>query len=235
MKNRYFSAELGAAGSLVELTGDEFHHAKVTRVRSGEEVELFDGKGSCVGARVTDLDTKMIRLLILPGPVDQREAAVELILAMSLIQPEKFEFVLQKGTELGVASFVPLITDRMEIRAERVASRQSRWERIVLEAVKQSGRSRIPKLLPFERFAARIALPGEKIIFDADRPSSANSGFPAGPITLFIGPEGGWSEDELSSAQTYGARFERLGPRRLRAETAAIVATALVGARAGNL
>jgi len=95
----------------------------------------------------------------------------------------------------------------------------------VFEAVKQSGRSRIPRIETPEKFDVGIARPGTNIVFDADaEPGTAKAG---GPATLWIGPEGGWSERELDLARRANAHFRRLGPRRLRAETAAIVALAL--------
>src|SRR6185436_11337414 len=120
-----------------------------------------------------------------------REARLEIHLAMAIIQLEKFELVLQKATELGVRSIIPLITDRLDLRKERFAGKMERWQRIVFEAVKQSGRSVAPILEEPQPFANVIARDGQKLFFDADapaspRPSSLTS------VTLFIGPEGGW-------------------------------------------
>ena len=102
----------------------------------------------------------------------------------------------------------------------------------MLEAVKQSGRSRIPAIEPPAKFDTAIVRAGSKIIFDAETPSATQQ--LSNPATLFIGPEGGFSERELQLARESGASFERLGPRRLRAETAAIVALAIVAARSGD-
>jgi 16S rRNA (uracil1498-N3)-methyltransferase len=140
---------------------------------------------------------------------------------------------LQKATELGVRSIIPIVSERVEIRAERYRGKAERWRKIVFEAVKQSGRSVIPLIeepAPFEEIVKRD---GEKIIFDADAEPATWQ--PGNSATLFIGPEGGWSENELRLAREHGCAFERLGVRRLRAETAAIVATALVAARSGDI
>jgi 16S rRNA (uracil1498-N3)-methyltransferase len=165
--------------------------------------------------------------------IASRESPLELTLAMAIIQLEKFELVLQKATELGVRAIVPLVTDRIELRAERYAGKAERWDRIVFEAVKQSGRSIPPKIEPPARFDDVIAREGTKIFFDADEPPSTAQ--PRNRATLFIGPEGGWSEREIRLARERGAIFQRLGPRRLRAETAAVAAVAIIAARFGDL
>ena len=152
---------------------------------------------------------------------------------MSIINLDKFELVLQKATELGVQSFVPLITDRMELRIERLRGKEERWRKIVLEAVKQSGRSRIPPIEQAIKFDEAIARPAQKIVFDADADPKTTDN--REQTTLFIGPEGGFTERELKLAREYGALLERLGPRRLRAETAALAAVTIVSARSGDI
>lgn len=222
MRNRFFVDADLAAGVVVSLTSDERHHARVLRVREGEEVEVFNGRGVSFAATFESADAVRLR-----APCPDRELRSSIHLAMAIIHPEKFELVLQKATELGVASIVPLITERGEVRLERVRGKQERWAKIVFEAVKQSGRSRIPTVEDPAEFRDVVARAGMKILFDADEPPSTTRQ-PDNLTTLFIGPEGGWSENELRLARENGFVFQRLGERRLRAETAAIVAAALV-------
>ena len=222
MRHRFFSATDLVPGATVELTSDERHHARVVRVRDGEEVEVFNGRGAGFFG-VYEKDA--IRLTT---PAPDRESPVAIHLAMAVIQLEKFELVLQKATELGVRSIIPMVTERVEIRPERYRGKQERWRKIIFEAVKQSGRTRIPELEEPAEFEDVIARDGLKIIFDADTPATQH---PSNPATLLIGPEGGFSDDELQAARDRGCAFDQLGPRRLRAETAAIVATALAVAR----
>ena len=217
MRHRFFVPDLNAS-SVATLGGDERHHAHVLRIREGEEVELFDGKGTNWIARYESPDA-----LHLLREAENRELPSEIRLAMSLIQLDKFELVLQKGTELGVSTFIPLVTDRIEVRPERCRGKAERWRKIIFEAVKQCGRSRIPALEDPANFENVIAREGSKILFDLEAEPATGDRKPA---TIFIGPEGGWSERELESARKAGAAFGRLGPRRLRAETAAIAALA---------
>lgn len=219
MRHRFFSGIDLAAGDVVTLSNDERHHARVVRVRDGEEVEVFNGRGSgFFGVYESDA----VRLT---KPAPDREASAAIHLAMSIIQLEKFELVLQKATELGVRSIIPMITERVEVRPERYRGKQERWRKIVFEAVKQSGRTRIPEVEEPATFDDLVRRDGERIIFDADakQPAAGNRQ----QATILIGPEGGLTEEELNAARNAGCAFQQLGPRRLRAETAAIVATAL--------
>ena len=218
----------------VTVTGDEFHHSiRVVRARVGEEVELFDATGKMAKGIIESIekDQAVIRA---GDAIPSRESPLAIHLAMAIIQLEKFELVLQKATELGVASIIPLITDRIELRPERYANKGDRWKKIVFEAVKQSGRAVVPVIERPTTFEDVLGRDGTKILFDADGDNRV-TGRPGDRVTLMIGPEGGWSEQELRTAREHGCIFERLGPRRLRAETAAIVATAVIAARFGDL
>ena len=233
MNHRIFVADIPLEeGAIVAVSGEEQHHlTRVLRVREGETVELFDAKGLSTAARVLSVGKSECSLEVLEL-VFSREAESSLTMAVALIQPEKFEFILQKCTELGAAGFIPILSDRTEITAERAEAKRDRWSKIILEAVKQSGRSLLPPLAATMQFSELLARP-DLVLFDADRTSS--SGLVPAKATLAIGPEGGWSEDELSDAAVRKVQFRRLGPRRLRAETAAIVALALLQGELGEL
>ena len=232
MRHRIHVPEALPIGTEVSITGEELHHAaRVVRVREGEEVELFDGRGRCVSGTVLEAG-RALRVAV-EREVPSREPSARLHLAMAIIQLERFELVLQKATELGVSSILPIVSERVEIRPERYRGKNERWEKIVFEAVKQCGRSVIPPIGEPETLEEALSRPGTKMFFDADEPASP--GEAVREATLFIGPEGGWSPAELELARERGCRFRRLGPRRLRAETAAIVALGIIGAESGNI
>lgn len=218
----------------IDISGEEFHHAvHVVRLRQGEEIELFDGVGHAAQGRVTKIGQDALHVEI-EREIDSRESPLRIHLAAAIIQPDKFELVLQKATELGVASIVPILTDRIEVRAERYRGKAQRWEKIVFEAVKQSGRAIVPPVSEPIAFEAAVKHAGIKFVFDADeKPDPPPSS--AGELTLFVGPEGGWSEREIAAARAAGCVFQRLGPRRLRAETAAVCAVSIVASRFGDL
>ena len=217
----------------VTVEGDEFHHSiRVVRVRVGEDVEVFDSSGGMARGVVESIerDRAVIRT---SEAIASRESSLPIHLAMAIIQLERFELVLQKATELGVRTIIPLVTERVELRPERYSGKEERWRKIAFEAVKQSGRSIPPAIEAPAAFSDLIRRPGTKVIFDAGERASAIA--PADALTLFIGPEGGWSEDELEAARQSRCIFQRIGPRRLRAETAAIAAVAIISSRFGDL
>jgi 16S rRNA (uracil1498-N3)-methyltransferase len=220
MNHRFFVPDGVEIGATVSLSSEERHHARVLRVRDGEEVEVFDARGKNFAGRFSDNGIAIL------SEAANRELRTAISLAMSIVQLEKFELVLQKATELGVSRLIPLITDRMELRIERVRGKEERWRKIVLEAVKQSGRSKIPPIEQPARFDEVIARTGHKILFEAEAEDRTTDN--RQPTTIFIGPEGGFTERELALAKENGAIFQRLGPRRLRAETAAIAAVCSV-------
>lgn len=220
------------AGGIVSVAGEELHHLiRVARVRTGEMVEAFDSRGRCALTKLLGATKEEAQLEILEL-VPSRESRSRLVVAAALIQPEKFEWILQKCTELGAAAFLPIVAARTELAAERAATKRERWNRILLEAVKQSGRSVIPAISEPLRFEEVLSRPN-LVMFEAEQQPDA--GVIAPDATLMIGPEGGWSDDEISGARRAGARFRRLGPRRLRAETAAITALALAQGELGEL
>jgi 16S rRNA (uracil1498-N3)-methyltransferase len=224
----------------LKIEGEEFHHSiRVVRARVGEEVEIFDRAGNAARGVVESIDRD--HAIVAAGDsLPSRESPLAIHLAMAVIQLEKFELVLQKATELGVKTIIPLVTERVELRPERYTGKIERWNKIVFEAVKQCGRTVVPKIEAPATFEEILARTGTKILFDADAPppterSSTTEPQPPTDVTILIGPEGGWSEDELRAARDHGVLFQRLGPRRLRAETAAIVAVSVVASRFGDL
>jgi 16S rRNA (uracil1498-N3)-methyltransferase len=177
------------------------------------------------------------------------EPQLHLTLFQSRLRQNKFELILQKGTELGAASFVPVVTERSLNRQMALKqNKKNRWQRIIREAAEQSGRGLIPELtqpLDFDAALeaaqtsqlAMIPWTGEKEksipgVLAASQPSASQ---PMRSIALFLGPEGGFSEAEIQAAQAANIIPITLGPRILRAETAAIVAITLAMSAAGEM
>lgn len=235
MKHRFFLRELPPSGAVATVDGNEFHHGiRVRRIAVGEEIEIFDGQGRAMAARVVAVGSNSFAAEIF-GAAPAREASRPIRLALGLIHLDRFELALQKATELGVARFTPITTQRSEVAPERLVGKRSRWEKIILEAVKQSGRATLPiidEATPFENVLGEA---GSALLFDeSGSPESLLSPGDSG-VTIFIGPEGGWTDEEIEAARIAGCRVVRVGPRRLRAETAAIAAVTLVASSLGDL
>lgn len=224
---------------IVTLTADEARHLReVLRLKAGDEVQVFDGAGREFQAVVSQARREFAELELRdeiepPKP----ESPLQLTLAVALLKGEKFDLVVQKGTELGVDKFIPLVTRYADIhlRDEGDAKKRvTRWQRIALEAAKQCGRSVVPEVTAPAQFASVIG--EDRCLMFSERGGQAlDTDIKADNLTAIIGSEGGWSDDELDQARAAGVPILTLGGRILRAETAAIAAAVLLQHLYGDL
>lgn len=224
----------------IELDGAESQHlARVLRLREGDTVYAFDGVGNEWECAITASHRTASRLTIIRPVLERVESPLRLTLAQALVKGEKFDLIVQKATELGVARIVPLVTDFTEGRwsEERHEARNQRWQRISLEAVKQCRRRTlvtIERPVPLAELCLNLAEPAF-ILSEKGGGQLPAAIDPAGALTMLIGPEGGWSGKEIELAMTNGILPLHLGPRILRTETAAITAITLAQYRYGDL
>jgi 16S rRNA (uracil1498-N3)-methyltransferase len=209
-------------GRTLELPGGEAHHVlKVLRGRSGDQVEVVDGAGRPFVAELRGGGEAVV-LEELAAP-DGADADVSLYQAVP--KGGRMDLVVEKATEVGVTSIVPLLTERGVVSPRE--GKVDRWRRVAEAAARQSLRVRVPEVAEPVPFADAVLRAGEAgvLLHNAAGlpPVETVVGSPSG---LFVGPEGGWSEDELRVAQDAGVAFGGLGPYRLRSETAGIVAVA---------
>ena len=217
------------------LSSDQSRHLRtVLRLEPGDRVELFDGEGAGYEG-IVESGGRKVRV----GSLRRLEAPAagsrHLILATALIKPSRFEWILEKGTELGVAEFIPIRTRFTQFRLpeSKVPSRLERWRRIVREASKQCRRFEVPKMLEPMEFDDMIASGAYPDCFKLMLYEKASESWvPPDPssdsILLCVGPEGGWDPSEVEAANSADFHTVSLGPRILRAETAAIAAVALL-------
>jgi 16S rRNA (uracil1498-N3)-methyltransferase len=209
----------------IRISGDEHHHLTVARVQEGESIEILDGRGAVWTAEVLSVDRRETIARVVRRQLVENSGP-ELILALSLIKTSAFELALEKVVEVGVTRIVPFTAHRSNATAGR---RTDRWQRIVIEAAKQSKRYYLPVLDPPATFSEILKLQAATRILFAERGGGPLKSALAGPPTLFlIGPEGGWTEEELEAAHEKGFHRVSLGESILRSETAAITATALL-------
>jgi 16S rRNA (uracil1498-N3)-methyltransferase len=232
------------SGSPVELSADESHHlARVLRLGAGDEAFVFDGRGSEYLCRVVEASGKRARLEIIDALRDIVESPLDLTLGQALAKGEKFDLIVQKATELGVTRIVPLVTEHADVKVGdgQAGKRIERWERISLEALKQSGRRRLVEITrPVSVKDFKVLYASSLLLVLSERGGASISAAVSGAssaakVAAMVGPEGGWSESELELLGEAGARFVSLGRRVLRTETAAIVAAALIQHALGDL
>lgn len=206
---------------------------RVLRMRSGERFIALDGSGFEYECAVTRLEKDFVEAEILHKKMNEAEPSVRITLFQALPKKmELFEWVLQKGTEIGVSEFAPIITERTE-RSE--ITKPERLEKILMEAAEQSERGKLPRLGEVQKFedAVRTAMQKSGASFllhgRGDYPlfSPLVREKDIDHINLFIGPEGGFSESEIEFAKKNDVKIAALGKRVLRTETAGIVAAAL--------
>ena len=228
---------VGAIATLPELaTG---HLVRVLRLGVGDAVVLFNGDGHDYAARLVSVGKRGAEAEVTCARALANESPLAITLAQGVARGEKMDLVLQKGTELGVAAFAPINTERTEVKldAERAAKRLAHWQGVLVAACEQSGRARVPSLSSPQALAewAGGAHAGLKLMLDpegelalADLPHSE-------AVTLVVGPEGGLSERDLATLRAAGFKGLRLGPRILRTETAGLAAIAALQSRLGDL
>jgi 16S rRNA (uracil1498-N3)-methyltransferase len=238
-----FAADLGS----VVLEADEARHLReVLRLKPGDEVYVFDGAGREFQCSVESARRDVAQLRILGEVSPARpESPLHLTLAVALLKSDKFDLVVQKATELGVARVAPVMTKLADIRLRDESDaekRLTRWRRIALEAAKQSGRALVPEIVAPISFADLIKSADDEInvVFTERGGGSlvsltANASDRLRSMTALVGSEGGWTEMELQEAQTAGWHLVTLGGRTLRAETAAIAVAALLQHLFGDL
>ena len=229
------------AGSVVEVTGDEAHHAvAVRRLRDGEPVVLTDGVGTSVTGEVTTTGKRVFTVMV--GSVTRSERPSPAVtVVQALPKGERGELAVEVLTEVGVDVIVPWAASRSVAvwKGERAAKSHARWQATAREAAKQSRRSWLPTVAPLAStadLAAHVAAADLAVVLHEDAPSSlARLAVPAsGRIVVVVGPEGGVAPDELAFLAEAGAVSVRLGEEVLRTSTAGVVAVAALLARTGR-
>jgi len=228
---RYFAQPDHFTDQEVTIVGDDVHHiVNVMRAREGEEIFVSDGAGRSARARLVYLSAKEARATVLEVLTEQRELPIRVTIGQGLPKGEKMEWILQKGTELGAYSFFPFSSERtiVKLDAKKEAKKLERWRKIVKEAAEQSHRSVLPQLpapvsfrealeagRPYTRCAIAYEKEGGTSLHEVLTDMQADDS-----LLVLIGPEGGFSPQEVAQAEAKGFLSVSLGPRILRTETA---------------
>lgn len=231
----FVEAELSPR-SRIELPEAAAHHAaRVLRLAEGDAVVLFNGRGGEYEARLELGGRGSVAARIGEHHAVERESPLAVTLAQAMSSGERMDFTVQKAVELGAAAIHPVLSARSVVRldGERGAKKVLHWRRIAIAACEQCGRNRIPQIAAPVALAAYRAPAGAKLLL-SPAGSKGLAGISKGPLTLAVGPEGGFSAEEEQGLLRAGFSPVRLGPRVLRTETAALAALAALNAIAGE-
>lgn len=237
--HRFFVPASRISGEEIEFAEDQRRQMlNVLRLRQGDLVAAFDGSGREFVAEINVLNGAHALGRIVEVRTPATEPDLDVTLVQSMPKGDKIEIILQKCTEIGVSSFLIMETERSvrRIRPEDMEKNLIRWRAIVREAAEQSGRTRVPSVdgvISFQDALARVKNSGISFIaWENEKEMTLSSALPslsgAKQVSYLIGPEGGFSAEEIAAARTEGIIPVSLGPRTLRTETAAIVVSALI-------
>lgn len=240
--NRIYTPGPLQAGATVRLDGQAASHvARVLRLRQGDALTLFNGDGWDYPGTVAAAGGVRLEVALLERAVALPESPLALTLVQGVSRGERMDLVLQKGTELGAARFVPVLTARSVVRldARQSARRLAHWQAVAVAACEQCGRARLPRVeapRPLADWLADLAPPGARRVLLAPDATLPLAALPAaGAIELLIGPEGGLADAERDASIAAGYEPRTLGPRILRTETAALAAIVTLQATLGDL
>jgi 16S rRNA (uracil1498-N3)-methyltransferase len=233
-RRRFYVPRDSIRNDVAALPPDQAHHLRrVLRMSSGDCVEVFSEEGIGFSGTVEIRGSEV--LVHLADPILQQKSPLSIIVAAALLKSAKFEWMLQKTTELGVEEVIPLNTrfSEIQIAGNKIEARVERWNRIAQEAAKQCGRISAPRIrqpMNFLELLGNEPAGRPRIVFyeksrDYWLPDEIHA---TDKILLCFGPEGGWDGSEVEKAREAGFKIHSLGPLVLRAETAAIAAVAIV-------
>jgi 16S rRNA (uracil1498-N3)-methyltransferase len=241
MSAHRFHVPEAAPGAQVKLPEHSAHHARdVLRLRPGAAVRVFDGAGAEFDAILDSVSRQGVSARVTGLAAARPESPLRVVLAVSPLRGDRMELVVQKATELGVAEIRPVVTVRTDAAARPAlkGTRQERWDKVASGAAEQSGRAVVPRVAPTSTLSALLDEPfdGLKLIFLERSGPAPLSRLPRPErVLMLVGPAGGWEEAEVAHAAAAGFVIAGLGPRILRAETAALAALSAVQVLWGDL
>ena len=251
--HRFFVPPAWVQGGEVGITGPQAHQiADVLRMEPGDRILVLDNSGWEIDTRLTAVDRRAVLGEVLRRRLSEAEPRTKVSLCQGVLKGKRFEFALQKGTELGIVEFVPVIANRCVLSdLATVEQKRERWEWIIQEAAEQSNRGRKPVLRAaslFPQACEKLQASGglALMLWEEEKrttlrdvlrqaPPGYAGRFPPFTVHLMVGPEGGFTREEADIARGYGLVTVGLGPRILRGETAGLVAAALVLYELGDL
>jgi 16S rRNA (uracil1498-N3)-methyltransferase len=237
---RFFIQSRSLSSDEPVITGDDAGHIRnVLRLKPGDEIELIDGSGLECDARIVRMSPGTVEVSILRRRLSEPQSALRLIIAQAMLKDNKPDVIIRQITEMGIHEWVPFAAHRSVpvLNSQRIRARKDRWEKIAIEALKQCRRSKLLKITDIMTYDAMLAYGKDcdlKLIFWEDESPSRPFELPDGnsisiqSIIAIIGPEGGFTPDEIAAAKENGYSTVSLGPRILKADTATLAVSTLL-------
>jgi 16S rRNA (uracil1498-N3)-methyltransferase len=237
---RFLARDVEQSGTRTALTTEEGEHlVRVLRLRAGDPLRVFNGRGGEFEATVESIERGRVSVTVGDPCTPAPEARIALTLVQAVLKGDKMDQVVRDVVMLGAAAIQPILSARSDVSATALARgrRPDRWERIAVSSAKQSGRAVVPRIYEPRAFldvlrdvgAAELPAPALMLV-EPSRGASANDhgcGHAAAAATVFVGPEGGWATEEIANAGR-SCRLTTFGGRTLRADVAAVVAMTAV-------
>ena len=240
---RFFVSAEELEGQELVLTGENAQHAKVLRLKAGEQVLVCDGEGHECLCQVLSLDAGELEVSVLERRVSETEAAVRVSVYMAFPKADKLEHVIQKATELGAWEIVAFPSARCVSRPDdkSLKKKLERWQKIAASAAEQSGRGRIPEVIVLDSYRTALERAAQAdrpiLLYENERATTLKMALEEAPlstVSILSGPEGGLEEKEVRQAMDAGIRVCTLGKRILRCETAPLCALSAIMYAAGE-
>ena len=234
---RFYCPAPLATGLSLSLPAGAARHVQVLRLQPGDVITLFNGEGGEFDATVTRMGRSDVEVEVGAHHAVEREAARAVHLLAGITANERMDWLVEKATELGVASITPLVAERsvLKLKGERAEKKLAHWQGVAVAAAEQCGRNRVPTVHPAVTLTEWVkkAPPGERWVLSLSEGTQSlaqmqgqAAGLPMAPVTVLSGPEGGLSPTEEAAALAAGFAPVTLGPRVLRAETAPLAVLA---------
>lgn len=240
-QSRIYTSQPLAAATRVELKGSASHYVtRVLRLSVGDLITVFNGDGSDYHAEICQMQRQIVTLSITGSQIPGNESPLKITLVQAISRGERMDFSLQKATELGVFCIQPVISCRVEVRLQgkRQSKRVKHWQGVVVSACEQSGRALVPEVKTPISLAEWAAAPGvsQRLVLDPLASLKMSKIEIVGEaLSLLVGPEGGFSAEEMKFVDDAGVIAVALGRRVLRTETAGPAAIAVLQAVTGDL
>lgn len=238
----FVDTPLQAGGALTLPEDSAGHLLRVLRLQAGDACVLFNGDGHDYPARITSAGKRDAQVEITGCQRLANESPLAITLVQAIARGDKMDWIVQKATELGVAAIIPVTSERSEVKldGQRADKRAAHWRGTAISACEQSGRARLPALAPLtalKDLQPMLAATGPRLLLDPDTTQSAATlqWDQATCIAIAVGPEGGWSDNDIRLLSAQGFTGMRLGPRILRTETAGLTAISALQALHGDL